>query len=248
MSQERLALDAEISPRHLSCLETGKAAPSRSMVLVLGSALSLSLRDRNTLLQAAGFVAAYRDEPLEGPEAASLRRAIDLVLGALEPNGAVAMDRAWNVVALNGGAARLFAAFLDPEAAPPTLKRNLLSALLDPRGLRRAIVNFDEVCAVTLDRARREAARGAPDDPAHAEVRALLDALGGAPPPLASALPPPGPFVTVHLRRGACEARVFTTISTIGTAIDATAEEIRIETYFPADEATAALMRDLAAR
>lgn len=153
-SQEKLAADAEISPRHLSCLETGKAQPSRTMVLVLGSALDLPLRDRNALLEAAGFVAAYRDEPLDGPEAASLKRAVELVLRAVEPNGAVACDRAWNVLAMNDGAARLFAAFADLESAPPDVMKNVLVATLHPRGLRPAIVNFEEVAALTLERAR----------------------------------------------------------------------------------------------
>lgn len=245
LSQERLALDAEISPRHLSCLETGKATPSRTMVLVLGSALDLSLRERNALLEAAGFVAAYRDEPLDAPEAASLRRAVDLVLAAMEPNGAVAIDRAWRIAAMNGGAARLFSTFVDLASAPPDLMTNLLAALLDPRGLRPAIVNLDEVLAVSLDRARREAARAAPGHPAHAEVRALEEAIGPGRKVSASEVPQ-GPFMTVHLRRGPHEARLFTTVSTIGTAIDATAEEIRIETYFPADDATARLLRELA--
>ncbi|MDF2694428.1 MAG: hypothetical protein K0S65_2811 [Labilithrix sp.] len=182
VSQVRLAHDAEISTRHLSCLETGRAAPSKSMVLLLGSALDLSLRERNALLEAAGFVAAYRDVPLEAPEAASLRRAIELVLGGIEPNGAVACNRTWDLLQINQGAARLFAAFVDLSAAPPEVMQNMLVATLHPAGLRPAIVNFEEVAAISLARARREA----------------------------------------------------------------TAEEIRIETWFPADESTAALMKSLA--
>ncbi len=188
ISQERLAGDAEISPRHLSCLETGKATPSRTMVLLLGSALDLTLRDRNALLQAAGFVAAYRDEPLDAPEAASLRRAVDLVLRGMEPNGAIACDRAWNILAMNSGAAR----------------------------------------------------------PAYAKVRAVLDGIPDLPRPELPAGVAFEPFLTLHLVRGPYEARLFTTIQTIGTAVDAMAEELRIETYFPADDRTAALMRSLA--
>jgi transcriptional regulator with XRE-family HTH domain len=245
VSQERLARDAEISTRHLSCLETGRAAPSKSMVLVIGSALDLPLRDRNGLLEAAGFVAAYRDVPLEAPEAASLRRAIDLVLGGIEPNGAVACDRTWNLLQMNQGAARLFAAFVDLAAAPPEVMQNVLIATLHPAGLRSAIVNFEEVAAISLDRARREAARF-PDDPEVARVRAAVAKLPDLPPPR-TPTKVEGPFITVHLRRNGLEARIFTTIATIGTPIDATAEDIRIETYFPADEATTALVRTLAA-
>jgi transcriptional regulator with XRE-family HTH domain len=244
ISQERLARDAEISTRHLSCLETGRAAPSKTMVLVIGSALDLPLRDRNALLEAAGFVAAYRDVPLEAPEAASLRRAIDLVLGGIEPNGAVACDRTWNLVQMNRAAARLFAIFADLSTAPPDVMQNLLVATLHPQGLRPSIVNFEEVAALSLDRARRESARF-PDDPEIAKVRAAVAKIPDLPAARATTSAD-GPFITVHLRRGSFEARLFTTIATIGTPIDATAEDIRIETYFPADEATGRLLIDLA--
>ena len=214
------------------------------MVLLLGSALDLPLRDRNALLEAAGFVAAYRDVPLEAPEAASLRRAIELVLGAIEPNGAVACDRAWNVLQMNQAAVRIFALFVDTTVAPPEVMQNVLLASLHPAGLRPAIVNFEEVAAISLDRARREAARF-PDDPEIERIRALAAALPDLPAPR-TPTKVEGPFITVHLRRAGLEARLFTTIATIGTPIDATAEDIRIETYFPADDATAALMRSLA--
>jgi transcriptional regulator with XRE-family HTH domain len=248
-SQERLARDAEISTRHLSCLETGRAAPSKTMVLLLGSALDLPLRDRNALLEAAGFAAAYRDVALEAPEAASLRRAIDLVLRGIEPNGAVACDRSGNLIQMNEGATRLFGAFVDLDAAPPEVMRgvmqNLLVAVLHPLGLRPSIVNFEEVASSLLDRGRRESARF-PDDPELARVRAAIAEIPDLPAPRLPTHGEGGPFITAHLRRNGIEARLFTTISTIGTPIDATAEEIRIETYFPADDATAALMRSLA--
>ncbi|MBX3207326.1 MAG: helix-turn-helix transcriptional regulator [Labilithrix sp.] len=244
VSQERLARDAEISTRHLSCLETGRAAPSKTMVLVLGSALDLPLRERNALLEAAGFVAAYRDLPLEAPEAAALRRAIDLMLDGIEPNGAIACDRTWNLLQMNQAATRLFAAFVDLAAAPPEVMRNVLVATLHPLGLRPAIVNFTEVAAMALDRARREAAAFS-DDPEVARIRAAVAAIPDLPAP-ETPRGAEGPFITVHLRRNGVEARLFTTIATIGTPTDATAEDIRIETYFPADEATAAWMRALA--
>jgi transcriptional regulator with XRE-family HTH domain len=248
MSQERLAHDAEISPRHLSCLETGRAAPSKSMVLIIGSALDLPLRDRNALLEAAGFVAAYRDVPLQAPEAASLRRAIDLVLNGIEPNGAIAVDRAWNLIQMNQGAARLFAAFCDLPNAPPEVLQNALVATLHPAGLRPFIMNFDEVAALLLDRARREESHCPADDPEILRVRELVAKIPNVPTASDVALggKGQGPFLTVHMKRGDLEARLFTTISTIGTPIDATAEDIRIETYFPADEATSLLVKRLA--
>ncbi len=216
------------------------------MVLVLGSALDLPLRDRNVLLEAAGFVAAYRDVPLEAPEAASLRRAIDLVLGGIEPNGAVACDRTWSLLQMNQGATRLFAAFCDLATAPPEVMKNVLLATLHPRGLRPSIVNFEEVAALALDRARREAARF-PDDPEIGRLREAVAKIPDLPTSIRTVTQADqGPFISVHLRRGGLEARLFTTISTIGTPIDATAEDIRIETYFPADEATTRLLRTFA--
>jgi transcriptional regulator with XRE-family HTH domain len=243
MSQERLAGDAEVSTRHLSCLETGRAAPSRTMVLVVGSALDLPLRDRNLLLEAAGFVAAYRDIPLDAPEAATLRQAIDQILGGFEPNGAIACDRAWNLLQMNQGAARLFATFVDLGAAPPEVMTNVVVATLHPAGLRPAIVNFDEVAAVVLDRARREIAR-APADPEFLRVRDRLRAIPDLP-TARTITGAEGPFVAVHLRRGDREARLFSMIATLGTPIDATAEDLRIEAYFPADDATRRLFREL---
>jgi transcriptional regulator with XRE-family HTH domain len=246
-SQERLSSDAEISTRHLSCLETGRAKPSREMALVLGSALDLPLRERNAMLEAAGFLGAYRDAPLDAPEASGLRRAVELILAGVEPNGAVACDRAWNVLRMNQGASRLMAAFVDDlPNVPPEVMQNALLVALHPKGLRPAIVNFDEVAALMLDRTRREFARSG-DDPLVETLRARVEAIAQLPRP---ELPPSssgGPFVTVHLRRGPLEARLFTTVATIGTAIDATAEELRIETYFPADDATVRLLADLAA-
>lgn len=245
MSQERLAHEAEISTRHLSCLETGRAAPSRTMVLLLGSALDLPLRDRNALLEASGFVAAYRDEPLDAPQSESLRRAVDFVLEAVSPNGAVVVDHAWNLLRMNRTATRLFGLFVDMSAASPDVFRNVVVATLHPLGLRPSIVNFDEVAALTLERGRRELAR-APDDPMLRALAEELAKMSGLPAARSvDFLRSPGPFLTLHLKRGDVEARIFTTIATIGTPIDATAEELRIETFFPVDAMTGALFRRL---
>jgi hypothetical protein len=211
------------------------------MVLVLGSALDLPLRQRNALLEAASFTGAYRDEPLDAPDAVALRRAVGLMLDAVEPNGAVACDRAGNVMQSNRAAARLFSVFADVGQIPPEVVGNLVLATLHPTGLRSAIVNFEEVAALTLERLRAEALRY-PDDTKIAKVRAEIDKIEGLPAPFGM-VAPRGPFLTVHLRRGGIEARIFTALSTIGTPVDATAEELRIETHFPADETTALLMR-----
>lgn len=216
------------------------------MVLVLGSGLDISLRDRNALLEAAGFTAAYRDEPLDAPEEASLRRAVELVVDRMEPHGAVVVDREWNVMRMNRGAARMLGRFIQPTDEARELFGNVVVATLHPLALRPHIVNFEEVAAITLDRARREWARS-PGDAALARLRERIARIPDLPSPSRVAeLASPGPFITVHLRDGDTDVRLFTTIATIGTPIDATAEELRIETYFPADDATAAWVRRLA--
>jgi hypothetical protein len=217
------------------------------MVLVLGSALDLPLRSRNALLEAARFSAAYRDEPLDAPDATSLRHAVGLILEALEPNGAVACDRAGNLFQSNRAAARLFALFADTAAAPLPGLSNPVLATLHPAGLRPAIVNFEEVAVMTLERLRAETLRY-PDDPRFAALYAEIAHIPDLPRALGGVEPARGPFLTVHLRHGPFEARIFSTISTIGTPTDATAEEIRIETYFPADEPTATLLRSRTSR
>jgi transcriptional regulator with XRE-family HTH domain len=243
MSQERLAGDAEVSPRHVSFLETGKAAPSREMVLVLASALDLPLRDRNALLVCAGYAPVYRAGSLAtSPELEPLRRAVDHLLSAHEPYGAVLVDRDWNVLQMNRGAQRLLGWALEGLAPPPEVLANAIRATLDPRALRTRIVNFEEVAGVLVDRMQRELAIE-PDD----ERRARLDEmLAQADVPRLSAPASDGPFIAVHLRKGDRDLRLFTTLTSLGTPIDVTAQELRIESYFPADPETERALRALA--
>jgi transcriptional regulator with XRE-family HTH domain len=242
VSQERLAGDAEVSPRHVSFLETGRAAPSREMVLVLSSALELPLRDRNTLLVSAGFAPVYRAAALEGRELEPIRRALDHLLAAHEPFGAIVVDRDWNVLRMNAGAQRLMSWALEGLSPPPESLGNVLRAMLDPRALRGRIANFDEVAGVLVDRMRRELELEA-DEERRAQITSLLDAAD-VPPPIAPS--EEGPFVAIRLRKGGRELRLFSTITTLGTPIDVTAQELRIESYFPADDATDRALRALA--
>lgn len=242
ISQEAMARHAEVSARHLSCLETGRASPSREMVLVLGSALDLPLRERNALLAAAGYAPVYSASPLDGDALGPVRRAIDHLLAAHEPFGAVVVDRDWNVLRLNDGAGRLLAWALEGLAPPADALRNLVAATLHPGALRARIVNFAEVAATVADRARRELA--VETDPARRKLLAstVADASASA----RAAEPSSGPFVPVHLRKGDEELRLFTTLTTLGTPIDVTAQEVHIESYFPADDATDRRLRALA--
>lgn len=245
LSQERLAEHAEVSPRHLSFLETGRAAPSREMVLVLASALDLPLRDRNALLVAAGFAPVYASAPLESASLEPVRRALDHLLCANEPFGAVLVDRDWNVLRMNDGAQRMLAWALEGLTPPPEALANVLLATFHPAALRSRIANFAEVAAALVDRMERELELETDDD-RRARMASMIERLPDRP---VRAPPPTGlPVLPLVVRRDAIELRLFTTLTTLGTALDVTAEELRIESYFPADAATERFLRELAAR
>jgi transcriptional regulator with XRE-family HTH domain len=243
LSQERLADHAEVSPRHVSFLETGRAAPSREMVLVLASALDLPLRDRNTMLVAAGFAPVYARSPLEGSELEPVRRALDHLLRAHEPFGAIVVDRDWNLLRMNQGATRMLAWALEGLSPPPDVLQNVLRATFHPDALRSRIVNFAEVAGEIVERLEREI-EVETDDERRARAFAVLEGLPDRPPPphASSGLP----FLPLRLRKGDVELRLFTTLTTLGTPLDVTAQELRIESYFPADAETERRLRALA--
>lgn len=243
LSQEVMAHHAEVSTRHLSCLETGRASPSREMVLVLGSALDLPLRERNTLLAAAGYAPVYSSSPLDADALLPVRRAIDHLLAAHEPFGAVVVDRDWNLLRMNDGAQRLLAWAMEGLEPPPEALRNVVTATLHPQALRARIANFAEVAATVVDRAQRELA--VETDPGRRQLLLTTIEQASVASP-AGAAPSAGPFVPLHLRKGDDELRLFTTLTTLGTPIDVTAQEVHIESYFPADEATDRRLRAMA--
>ncbi len=237
VSQEQLGLEAEVSARHLSCLETGKSRPSREMVLLLASALELELRDRNTLLVSAGFAPLYPASALGSLAMAPVSRAIELLLAKQEPFGALVVDRCWNVLRANAGARRLLDRFLDAEGLPGPIATNAVRATLHPRALRPHVVNWEEVAGIVLDRLERAHLAHPEDD----ERRALLEEVRAYPDVgrIAPGAPPGGvPAAVLHLRRGADELRLFTLLTTIGTPLDVTAQDITLESFFPADDAT----------
>jgi transcriptional regulator with XRE-family HTH domain len=244
VSQEQLAARAGVSARHLSFVENGRSRPSREVVLALAGALDVPLRERNTLLAAAGFAAAYRASPLEDDELLFLRRAIDHVLAQQEPYGALVIDGLGNVLRTNVGAQRIFAWFPPASAAGVEASRNLFLGIVHPEALRPYLVNWLEVAGLLVARLHREqAARPADDD-----LRRLLAAVLAQPGvPTEWRVPVPGrgaaPFALVHLRGPAAELRLFTMITSIGTPLDVTADELHLETYFPADDSTAEILR-----
>ncbi len=248
LSQAALATRAAISPRHLSFVENGRANPSRDVVLALCDALDVPLRERNELLAAAGFAAGFTASTLAADTHRQLRRALDHVLAQQEPFGAIIVDARWNLVEANRGATRMLAQFPPRSAAGLEAARNLVLATLHPDALRGYVVNWDEVAGAVMTRLHHEVA-ATPHDEARARLLATALATPGV--PTSWRARPPGrtadPFLTVHLRSETLDVRVFSMITTIGTPLDVTVEELRIESFFPADAASEHALRALAA-
>ena len=243
VSQEELAARAGVSARHVSFVENGKSQASRDLVLALAGALDIPLRERNTLLTAAGYAAAYRASGLDSDELAHLRRAIDHVLRQQEPFGAVVVDGHWDLLRMNDGALRLFQHF---PPADPSAARNLVLATFHPGALRPYIVNWPEVAGQLVARVHREIAAR----PGDAQLSQLLARVLAQPDvPTEWRVPAPGrsapPILTVHMKSPTLEVKLFTMLTSIGTPLDVTAEEIHIETYFPADEESERVLRGL---
>ena len=233
MSQAALGEAAEVSTRHLSFLENGRARPSRQMVLVLASALEIPLRERNALLADAGFAPAYSDRDLLDPELAQVRAALDFVLARSEPNPALAVDRSWRLRGMNRGAQRMSELLVDPHPELFAVADNAMHLLFHPRGIRRFVLNWPEVCWVTLDRLRQDGLR-------QPESAALYEELLRYPLPERPAEDRSPILIPVHLRRDGIELSFMTLLTTLGSAIDATAQELTVEVYFPLDRATEA--------
>jgi transcriptional regulator with XRE-family HTH domain len=247
MSQQQLAIESEVSTRHISYVETGKSSPSREMVLILASALDLPLRARNSLLSSAGFAPVYRETELNDPEMAPVREAFDTILAHQEPFPAIVLTRGWDVVKMNQSFARMFAFFLDAPT-DPIVGRNVMHSLFHPQGVRPYVVNWEEVAGFLVDRLYRESIT----ELETSESRQLLDSLLSYPDvprglgdvDLTAA---PRVCVTVTLEKSGTRLELFSTLTTLGTPMDVTAQELRIESYFPADEATGEWLRKSAA-
>jgi transcriptional regulator with XRE-family HTH domain len=243
LSQLELALRADVSARHLSFVETGRAQPSREMVILLAEALDVPLRERTRLLRAAGFADQYRETPLDDPEMAAARRALEFILERHEPFPAAVVGPTWDVRMANRAAMRLIAHFAPQMTSPP----NLMRTLFDPRGARPFVVNWEVVASEMIQRLHREALAGGPGSPPEALLRELLDQPGvpadWRKPDL---LHTHVPFFQLVLERGDLRLSLFTTISTFGTPHDVTLQELRLETLFAADRATEDALRRMA--
>lgn len=247
LSQLDLSTNAEVSQRHLSFLESGRAQPSRDMVLQLAQALDLPLRERNRLLMSAGFAGIYPQRRLDATGMEPVRAALALILKHHEPLPAVVVDRAWNVFMTNAAVPRVFGLLGDLDQTWARVcgdgPRNMLKMTFHPEGLRPFIRNFEAIAPSLLARTAREALE-------HPQVRSVLDEV----------LRYPGipsrwrsidlhdhtlPILPTHFTAGDISLRLFTTLTTFGTPQDVTTDELRVESFFPADEQSDRLLHQL---
>jgi transcriptional regulator with XRE-family HTH domain len=237
MSQLALALEADVSPRHVSFVETGRATPSREMVLQLATALDVPLRERNALLLAAGYAPLFRESSLDAPELHAVRTALEAILAKQEPFPAVVMNRHWDILGSNAGASRFFGFLLGgSEVVSPM---NVVRLMFDPAGLRPHVTNWEIVAETLVRRVHREAVGGIPDDATRELLQEVL-AFPGV--PLRWSRPDPTttqiPVIPVSFEKDERRFNFFSAVTTLGTPHDVTLQEIRIECFFPLDSDT----------
>jgi transcriptional regulator with XRE-family HTH domain len=232
LSQLALANEAEVSPRHVSFLETGRAKPSREMVLLLASVLNVPLRERNALLLAAGFAPMYSEASLDAPELGPVRAALDAILRKQEPFPAVVMNRRWDILKTNDAATRFFTFLLgERESKEPV---NVLRMMFDQTALRPFVANWEAVAESLVQRFQRETGDGAAD--------ILEEVLNYPGVPRRLRNPnweaPLIPVIPVSFEKEGRRFNYFSTVTTLGTPQDITLQEVRIECFFPIDRAT----------
>jgi transcriptional regulator with XRE-family HTH domain len=244
-SQLALALTSGVSQRHLSFLESGRARPSRDMVLQLSEALDVPLRERNEWLNAAGFAAAFQARALDDPAMASVIGIVRMMLTTHDPYPAVAMDRAWNLRLTNASFDRLLAMLGDDLwARLGGDMRNIMRLFFHPEGVRRIVTNWATIAPLLWHRARREA-----EAIGGADMRAVLEEL--LPYQSAQTVALAGdtgliPVLPLELELLGVRLSLLTVISTFGTPMDVTADELRVECFYPANAATEAVLTAMA--
>lgn len=242
MTQLDLALEADISAKHLSFLETGRAQPSREMVLNLAERLEMPLRERNGLLVAAGFAPVFSERTLSDPTLAKAREAVELVLKGHEPFPAVAVDRHWNVVSANKPIGVLIASISQELSKPPL---NIMRISLHPGGLASQIVNFHEVRAHLIARLKRQIELSG-----DAQLAELLREISAYPKPSRSVVPiregnADDVVIKTILDTPVGRLSLFSTMTIFGSPVDVTLSELAIESFFPADSETAAILQKI---
>jgi transcriptional regulator with XRE-family HTH domain len=233
-SQLDLSMDTGVSQRHISFIESGRSVPSRGKLLDIAQALDIPLRERNTLLLAAGYAPIYPESAWDAPEMQSVTGALRRMLRQHEPFPAVVMDRYWNVLMTNDAAPRFFNSFIDLAARP--MPRNLLHLMFDPAGMRPFISNWDDAAKGLLARVYRESVGRVVDE----KTRELLAELLAYPdvraewraPKAASAIP----VIPLSFIRDGLVLNYFSLVTTVGTPQTIAAQELRVECMFPADD------------
>ena len=243
-SQLDLALDAGVSQRHLSFVESGRSRASATLLKALAEALDMPLRERNSLLLAGGFAPSFAEGDWSHSEMSGVNAALTRVLRQHEPFPAVVMDRYWNVVRTNAAAPRFFGAFIDMTARKSP--RNILHLMFDPESMRPFIHAWDKTAAALMARVRREAVQGIVD----ASTRLLIEALSAYPdvdPAWArkAAFAADLPIIPLGFVRNGVVLNYFSLVSTIGTPNTVLTQELRVECMFPADAASEALHLEL---
>ena len=242
-SQLDLSLDAGVSQRHLSFLESGRSKPSREMVLNLAIALELPLRDRNQLLNAAGYASIFKERKLDDAEMKAIHHALEISLAHHEPYPAIVADRNWNVVMTNEAAQRFMGLLGNLKEVwnnvDPSGNKNIYRMTFHPEGMRPLIQNWDELAKTLLLRLQRDAHTD-PDNPFLTQLLKEATVLSGI--DLSASLTelatPTTPILPMEVSKGGITLKIFSMISSFGTAQDITAEELKIETFFPADDFT----------
>jgi transcriptional regulator with XRE-family HTH domain len=232
MSQLELGLRAGVSTKHLSYIETGRAVPSREMVIHLARCLDLPLREHNVLLLAAGYAPRFPERALSDHALDAVAHAIRLMLDHHDPLPAIAVDRHWNLVDANAGAWLLTAGVSAELLEPPV---NVIRLSLHPDGMRSAVENFDEYAHHIVERLQRQVAQTA--DPDLADLLAEVTAYAGVP-RTAPTPSSPDAVLALRLRVEGHALSLFSTIATIGAPLDVTVAELAVEAFFPADEPT----------
>jgi transcriptional regulator with XRE-family HTH domain len=241
MSQLALALEANVSPRHVSFVETGRSQPSREMVLQLAAALDVPLRERNSLLLAAGYAPVYRESSLDNPGLRAVNQALRVMLLKQEPYPAVVMNRCWDILASNTAAERFFAYLLGERLAPTP--PNVVRMMFDPNLLRPFVVDWETTAEALVRRVHRESIGGVPDD----ATKRLLDevlAYPGVPERWATDAPIV-PIIPVTFAKDGRQFAFFSAVTTLGTPQDITLQELRIECFYPLDDATETNIREV---
>jgi transcriptional regulator with XRE-family HTH domain len=248
-SQLELSNYAGVSQRHISFIESGRSNPSRQTLIDIAQALDVPLRDRNSLLLAAGFAPLYSEAPWNAAEMRGVTRALERLLRQHEPFPAVVMDRYWNVLMTNQAALRFFNSFIDMEKR--TGPRNMLHLMFDPDGMRPYIAEWDQVAPTLIHRIARESVGHVMDSKTHELIAALLNYPGIRAEwktPKAVSTTTTLPVIPLGFNSNGATLRYFSMVTTVGTPQTIAAQELRIECLFPVDESTEALHDKLMSR